>query len=314
MTAKAQRPDVKPKKQEALRVVEREEVVPSITHSLLKAAKTAAKDANISLMLVCAGSPQLISTVEGALDVSNCILAADEDLLTDDIKSKFAKFVDLPSINLTRLGQIKVAVLLALAKGLIDADDTLICLTGQPKSSQLDTLMLISVKDEFELFTPGIELLGEDIKPEVFEQLVEVAIQLAVEGREGRPVGTMFVIGDYENVKGYVTQLVLNPFAGYDESIRNVLNPQLTETIKEFSSIDGAFIVRGDGVIESAGSYIQPGGLKVEVPMGLGARHVAAASITAVTKATAITVSASTGTVRIFKNGKIVMEIERPRV
>jgi len=314
MTAKAQRPDAKLKKQEPLKVVEKEEAVSSITHSLLRAAKAAAKDANVSFMLVCAGSPELISIVEGAIDVSNCILAADEDLLTDDIRSKFAKFVDLPSINLTRLGQIKVAVLLALAKGLIDADDTLICLTGQPKSLHLDTLMLISVKDEFELFTPGIELLGEDIKPEVFEQLVEIAIQLAVEGREGRPVGTMFVIGDYENVKGYVTQLVLNPFAGYDESIRNVLNPQLTETIKEFSSIDGAFIVRGDGVIESAGSYIQPGVLKVEVPMGLGARHVAAASITAVTKATAITVSASTGTVRIFKGGRIVMEIERPRV
>ncbi|MFA4015190.1 MAG: hypothetical protein RUDDFDWM_000268 [Candidatus Fervidibacterota bacterium] len=314
MTAKAQRPDAKLKKQEPLKVVEKEEAVSSITHSLLRAAKAAAKDANVSFMLVCAGSPELISIVEGAIDVSNCILAADEDLLTDDIRSKFAKFVDLPSINLTRLGQIKVAVLLALAKGLIDADDTLICLTGQPKSLHLDTLMLISVKDEFELFTPGIELLGEDIKPEVFEQLVEIAIQLAVEGREGRPVGTMFVIGDYENVKGYVTQLVLNPFAGYDESIRNVLNPQLTETIKEFSSIDGAFIVRGDGVIESAGAYIQPGVLKVEVPMGLGARHVAAASITAVTKATAITVSASTGTVRIFKGGRIVMEIERPRV
>ncbi|MCX7777704.1 MAG: diadenylate cyclase [Armatimonadetes bacterium] len=318
MTVKEQRerPNSKQRKErhEAIRAKTPEDVATVTTQSLLKAAKAAAKEANIPSVLVCAGSHEIISVVENVLDPENCILAADEDMLTDDVRSRFKRTVDLPSINLTRLGQIKVALLLALTRNIIDADDVLICLAGQPRALHLDTMMLISVKDELELFTSGADLLSDDVKPEVFEQLVEIAIQLAVEGREGRPIGTMFVVGDSENVKKHVTQLVLNPFAGYDENIRSVLNPDITETIKEFSSIDGAFIIRGDGVVESAGSYIQPGVLRVEVPMGLGTRHMAAASITAVTNAIAITVSASTGTVRIFRSGNIVMEIERPRL
>lgn len=316
MTGKEQRERHEPKqKRERHERTRMPENVAGVTmQSLLKAVKAAAKEANISSVLVCAGSHEIISAIESTLDPENCILAANEDTLTDEVKSKFKKIVDLPSINLTRLGQIKVALLLALTRNIIDADDVLICLAGQPKASYLDTMMLISVKGELELFTSGVDLLSDDVKPEVFEQLVEIAIELAVEGREGRPVGTMFVIGDSENVKTHTTQLVLNPFAGYDESVRNVLNPDITETIKEFSSIDGAFIIRGDGVVESAGTYIQPSGLRVEVPMGLGARHMAAASITAMTNAIAITVSSSTGTVRIFRNGNIVMEIERPRL
>lgn len=316
MTGKEQkeRHEPKQKREKHERARMPEDVAGVRTQSLLKAVRAAAKEANISSVLVCAGSHEIISAIESTLDPENCILAASEDALTDEVKSRFKKIVDLPSINLTRLGQIKVALLLALTRNIIDADDVLICLAGQPKSSHLDTMMLISVKGELELFTSGVDLLSDDIKPEVFEQLIEIAIELAVEGREGRPVGTMFVIGDSENVKMHTTQLVLNPFAGYDESVRNVLNPDITETIKEFSSIDGAFIIRGDGVVESAGAYIQPGGLRVEVPMGLGARHMAAASITAMTNAIAITVSSSTGTVRIFRNGNIVMEIERPRL
>ncbi|MFA4028242.1 MAG: hypothetical protein GDYSWBUE_000103 [Candidatus Fervidibacterota bacterium] len=318
MTGKEQRErhdsKARRERQEAAKVKAPEGISGVTTQSLLKAVKAVAKEANVSSVLICASSHEIIPAIESVLDTDSCILAADEDMLTDEVKGKFKRTVDLPSIHLTRLGQIKVALLLALTRNIIDADDVLICLAGQPRASHLDTMMLISVKDELELFTSGADLLSDDVKPEVFERIVEIAIQLAVEGREGRPVGTMFVIGDSENVKAHTTQLVLNPFAGYDESIRNVLNPDITETVKEFSSIDGAFIIRGDGVVESAGTYIQPGGLRVEVPMGLGARHMAAASITAMTGAIAITVSSSTGTVRIFRNGNIVMEIERPRL
>jgi hypothetical protein len=49
----------------------------------------------------------------------------------------------------------------------------------------------------------------------------------------------------------------LNPFYGYKEEDRNILNPFMDETMKEFSSIDGAFIIRGDGVVLSAGSLLQ---------------------------------------------------------
>ena len=114
--------------------------------------------------------------------------------------------------------------------------------------------------------------------------MLTLAGELGVEGREGRPVGTLFVIGDSDRVLAQSHQLVINPFHGYPEGERNILDPRLEETIKEFSAIDGAFIVRGDGVILAAGRYLAPRGkLDPPLPHGLGTRHEAAASITAMT-------------------------------
>ncbi len=71
--------------------------------------------------------------------------------------------------------------------------------------------------------------------------------------------------------------------------------------------MDGAFILREDGVILSGCRYITSDVKGLTLPKGLGARHVAAAAITRHTDAIAIAVSESTGTVRAFKDGKIVL-------
>ena len=55
----------------------------------------------------------------------------------------------------------------------------------------------------------------------------------------------------------------------------------MDETIKELSLIDGAFIVRGNGVVETAGSLIQAKANRIVLPGGLGTRHAAAAAINA---------------------------------
>ena len=58
---------------------------------------------------------------------------------------------------------------------------------------------------------------------------------------------------------------------------------------------------------------ITPGqtGLSADLPLGLGARHSAAASITVETRAVAISVSQTTGTVRVFKGGDIVLQLHQ---
>ena len=108
-------------------------------------------------------------------------------------------------------------------------------------------------------------------------------------------------------------QMILNPFRGHPRAKRNVLDPELEETIKEFATIDGAFVITGDGYIESAGVYLRSTVPGVELPAGLGARHQSAAAITAATAAIAVTVSESTGTVTVYHGGKILIEIEKPR-
>jgi DNA integrity scanning protein DisA with diadenylate cyclase activity len=212
------------------------------------------------------------------------------------------------------MGQVKIAILLALTKELIQPGDQIICLSGIEGSNVLDTVMVLEVGKEPELFkSTSLEHLTQSVKPEVFERVIQLATALATEGREGKPVGALFVIGDSEKVNEYCSQMVINPFRGYPEEERNILDESLVETIREFSALDGAFIIRGDGTILSAGTYLQPGKRGEKLPQGLGARHEAAASITASTDAIAVTVSESTGTVTTFRAGKIVMEIEKAR-
>ncbi|KMQ50820.1 hypothetical protein CHISP_2171 [Chitinispirillum alkaliphilum] len=95
------------------------------------------------------------------------------------------------------------------------------------------------------------------------------------------------------------------------------MDPGLIETIKEFASIDGAFIVTGDGIVLSAGSYLRPqlSARELELlPGGFGARHAAAAGITACTNSLAITISESTGMVTLFKGGVMMMSLSKPVV
>jgi DNA integrity scanning protein DisA with diadenylate cyclase activity len=187
-----------------------------------------------------------------------------------------------------------------------------VSLSGVPNSGSLDTLLVIDVGREFPtVFSKSATMPLGDVEPQVLEKVLQIASDISREGREGRPIGTAFVVGDYERVLQYCRQIVINPFRGYSEQEKNVLDPSIGETVKEFSTIDGAFIVRGDGVIMSAGTFLRPDRSAVNLPSGLGARHAAAAALTAITTSLAVVVSQSTGTVSLFKGGGLVMGLEK---
>jgi diadenylate cyclase len=228
---------------------------------------------------------------------------------------KIAGLLQAPSIPASRTGQMKIGILLALSRNLIGREDRIICISGNSKNGVFDTIVAIDVAMEYEFFfTTAQTIVPQDVKPEVLERVIGLAGEIAVEGREGKPVGTIFVLGDTNSVNAYVRQLIINPFRGYSEAERNILDPGLDETIKEFASIDGAFIITGDGIVLSAGSYLKPQTTEdvASLPGGYGARHLAAAGITSCSNALAITISESTGTVTIFKGGIIMMSISRP--
>src|SRR5262245_17789772 len=144
--------------------------------------------------------------------------------------------VRVPDITMTRVAQIKVATLVAAAENLIRIGDRVLCLTGIDGSGMIDTTIVLDMASEIETFadTPA-EPLPADVTPAVFERLLTLAGELGLEGREGRPVGTLFVLGDSDRVLEQSHQLVINPFHGYPEGERNILDPRLEETIKEFS-------------------------------------------------------------------------------
>jgi DNA integrity scanning protein DisA with diadenylate cyclase activity len=222
-------------------------------------------------------------------------------------------WVTVPNVHMTRVGQVKVALLVCLAKGLLQRGDRVVCLSGIDGSNQIDTLLVLNLGTESELFSTLERVApGGDVAPEVFERTLALATQLAVEGREGRPVGALFVLGDSDNVLAQSRSLVLNPFHGYPEAQRNILDPAMEETIKEFSALDGAFVVRGDGVVLAAGMQLTPPVQVFDLPGGLGTRHAAAAAITAATGAVALCISQSTGTVSVFKSGQMITDIHKP--
>jgi len=142
------------------------------------------------------------------------------------------------------------------------------------------------------------------------EALVSLAMAIGHEGFEGHPIGTIFVLGDSTAVMEQSKQLTINPFGGISEAERNVLDPSIREALKNFAVLDGAFVIREDGVVLAAGRYLQSEA-KVELPLGLGARHAAAAAITVETNAVAISVSQSSGAVRVFKGGQAVLELQQ---
>ncbi len=230
-------------------------------------------------------------------------------------KSGQGVLIQVPDVLLTRVSQIKIAIILGMAQGVLHSGDRVICLSGIAGSGHLDTLVCMEVEHEFEWLSGDFAgSLLDTVKVEVFQRVLDIAVSLGNEGREGKPVGAAFVIGDTERVMEHVRQLILNPFRGYSESERNILDPLMEETVKEFAAIDGAFIIRGDGVIESAGAYLEASVSDGALPYGLGARHNSAAGITAATNAVAVVVSTSTGNVTVFRGGEIIAEIERPRL
>jgi DNA integrity scanning protein DisA with diadenylate cyclase activity/mannitol/fructose-specific phosphotransferase system IIA component (Ntr-type) len=230
----------------------------------------------------------------------------------DEADGNFAGVIQVRSYSPRRLAQLRSAMFVALTRGMISFNDRVCCVGGIAGSNQFDTVVIVDVEREFQtLLTGHADLMPDDVKPEVLERVIAIATELAVEGREGKPVGCLFVVGDAPKVEKLIKPLVLNPFYGYKEEDRNILSPFMDETVKEFSSIDGAFIIRGDGVVSSAGSLIQAADSDHVLPSGLGSRHAAAAAISVATECISIVVSSSTGQVTLFRRGVMLPLTEK---
>lgn len=143
---------------------------------------------------------------------------------------------------------------------------------------------------------------------EVLESLIELAVEIAREGREGRRIGTLFTLGDEDAVLAKSRSLILNPLEGHPETLRHISDPNLRGTVKELAQLDGAFVVSATGVVLAACRYLDAAASPIEVPLGLGSRHIAAAHISSATRAIGIVVSES-AVVRLFCHGALIGEI-----
>ncbi len=220
--------------------------------------------------------------------------------------------ITVPKIQFSRVSLIKVATTLALSQDIVKAGSKLVFAVGSADAGTLDLIQIVDTSKESE-YVVGKEIskISESVPPEVFQAVLNLAVELADKGREGKPIGTIFVVGDHERVMQLSKQMILNPFKGYDESERNILSASLKETIREIAAMDGAFIISDDGTVLTAGRYLGAATEESNIPRGLGSRHIAAAGITSLTQSLAFVISESSGDVRIFKDGRIIMHVEK---
>jgi diadenylate cyclase len=284
----------------------------SINKAILDFSCQIAREVEAKALLMYADAAGDLSSFSEFRHNFDIVLVVKNDQIPEKLCGQ-CTVLTVPNVNLTRVGQIKIAITKGIAAGLFKKGDKIVCLSGIPKFGYVDSIFVIDVGREFEILTSEhFNDITESVYPEVFGAVLNLALELAAQGREGRKVGTTFILGDHEKVLQLSRQMIINPFMGYPEEERNILNPDLKETIKEFSAIDGAFIIKDDGTLNTAGRHLSAALDSKEFPQGLGSRHIAAAGITSVTRATAIVLSESSGNVSVFKDGKIFVTIEKP--
>jgi DNA integrity scanning protein DisA with diadenylate cyclase activity len=180
---------------------------------------------------------------------------------------------------------------------------------GQPE--QIDSLSVIHLGEHLErLSAQDLRRLDTQVPLETLRAVVDLATEIGREGREGKPVGTMFVVGDTRKVLGMARPLNFNPFRGYPRAERDIRDRKVREQIKDIAQLEGAILIRRDGVAEAACMYIDATAEGITLSKGLGTRHWSAAAISRKTKAIAVAVSQSSGTVRLFQDGRVVLHIE----
>ncbi len=203
------------------------------------------------------------------------------------------------------------ALLEAVADDILAPGSRVVALYSGFEADAIDSISLINMGEHLDRLTGrDLRQLETRVPLDTLKIVVDLAVEIGREGREGKSVGTMFVVGDTRKVMAHSHQVSFDPVRGYNRKERNLDDARVREGIKEIAQLDGAIVVSADGTVEAACRYVDASAANVTLSKGLGARHWAAAAISRATNAVAVTVSQSNGTVRIFQNGEVMLRIE----
>ena len=273
--------------------------------ALVDSCKKVIDDYKPTFLLIITNDEKIQKNIAKALPDLPSITATNDSVLYVKLLERDLDVRELPEAPLggmTILDQAEDLLLNAYVDGLVDINDKVLCLI----STSLEAMIFLNVENI------GILDLKKQMEDRIDLKLLEVLLNLtfdiAREGRGGRIMGSLFVIGDTKNVMKSSRQLIINPFKGHTKQERDILNKDNWETIKEFAQLDGAIIIDDKGKVEAAGRYISVS-WDIYLQSGLVGRHLAGASISKTTNAIAFTVSAS-GVIRIFKDGDEIFKVK----
>ena len=285
--------------------------------ALMKAAAHLTEDLPADAILLLTETDLDWDEVLEHLPARKLLVAAQDSAITKKLQANpLLNVLDIDPGPTPTQERMSLALLEAVAQEKLRAGAHVVALYNgisveENRPDIIDSLSLIHLGEHLErLSAQDLRRLDTHVPLETLRAVVDLATEIGREGREGKPVGTMFVVGDTKKVLSMARPLNFNPFRGYSREERDIRDPRVREQIKDLAQLEGAIVIQRDGVAEAACIYIDAPAEGITLSKGLGTRHWSAAAISKKTKAVAVVVSQSSGTVRLFQNGEIVLHIE----
>ncbi len=244
-------------------------------------------------------------------DGMKVVVAADEPAKLAGAEEAGLLVLPLDRSDIPVIERLTQALLRGVAKEFLTPGDGVVVMYSGFEADVLDSISFIRLDEHLGRLTArDLRQLDTSVPLETLKTVVDLAVEIGREGREGKAVGTMFVVGDTRRVLTHCQPAGFDPVKGYPRSERDLHDPRVREATKEVATLDGAFIVSSEGTVEKAAQLVDAPYANLTLSKGLGSRHWAGAAISKVTHCIAIVVSQSSGTVRIFQNGEVMLRIE----
>lgn len=275
----------------------------------LAVALAAAEDAVAVLLML--GGPTDWQQLREHTPNTKIILAGDSAEELEEAREMGFDIVPLNMRESPVIEKLTQALLTAVSLEMVPAGARMVVVYSGFEPDEIDSISFIQLDEHLGRLTArDLKQLGTSVPLETLRLVVDLAIEIGREGREGKAIGTMFVVGDTRRVLTHCHSAGFDPVKGYARSERDLHDPKVREAVKEVAGLDGAFIISSDGIVEKAAQLVDAPHADVTLSKGLGSRHWAGAAISRVSNTLAVVVSQSSGTVRIFQGGETMLRIE----
>lgn len=299
--------------------------IPEQTVALLKSARQLYQDLPADAVLIVAETGIDWEAVKSRLGNCRLLVVAQGRAMTQKLKEldgveliEIDEQVPQPIVDRMSLALLKAVAAEQLQPGahVVVLYNGIAAEQGRPEP--IDSLSVIHLGEHLERMSAhDLRKLETKVPLESLRLVVDLATEIGREGRESKPVGALFVVGDTRKVLAMCRAINFNPFRGYSTEERDLRDRRVREQIKDLAQLDGAILIGRDGIAVAGCMYIDVPAEGITLSKGLGSRHWTAAAISRKTQAVAVVVSQSSGTVRIFQEGQVVLHIEplaRPHV
>jgi diadenylate cyclase len=274
------------------------------------AAQLCAKTDAASLLVMLEGTTDWDQLCQHTGDLQVVVAADTAEELAGAEEHGLATIV-LNMAECPVIERLTQALLTGVARDVLAPGAKLVVVYSGFEVDTIDSVSFIELDEHLGRLTArDLRQLETSVPLETLKCVIDLAVEIGREGREGKPIGTMFVVGDTRKVLQHCQPAGFDPVKGYSRPERDLHDPRVREAVKEIAVLDGAFIINSEGIVEKAAQLVDAPYANLTLSKGLGARHWAGAAISKATASLAIVVSQSSGTVRLFQGGEVMLRIE----